>query len=70
MEAAREWLVSASHYDDQDALGVGEAIAELDGVAVTDDVLDDEFEVIDIEVIEEEPAGDEADQYLTTEEDQ
>ena len=70
VEAAREWLVSASHYDDQDALGVGEAIAELDGVAVTDDVLDDEFEVIDIEVIEEEPAGDEADQYLTTEEDQ
>ena len=51
-------------------MGVGEAIAELDGVAVTDDVLDDEFEVIDIEVIEEEPAGDEADQYLTTEEDQ
>ena len=70
VESAREWLVSASHYDDQDALGVGEAIAELDGVAVTDDVLDDEFEVIDIEVIEEEPAGDEADQYLTTEEDQ
>lgn len=40
-EAAREWLVSASDHDDQDALGVGEAIAGTDGVAVTDDVLDD-----------------------------
>ena len=70
VETAREWLVSASHYDDQDALSIGEAIAELDGIEVAGDVQDDEFEVMDIEVVEEDTPDDAADEHLTTEEDQ
>lgn len=53
-DAAREWLVSARNYDDQDSLALAAAIDELDGVASPDELVDDEFEVMDVQMVEDE----------------
>lgn len=55
LTSARQWLVSARNYDDQDELDLGRAIAELDGDEGPEDVVDDEFEIMEVEIIAEEP---------------
>lgn len=52
-EAAREWLLSARNYDDQDSLAISAVIAELDGIEPSDEPVDDEFEIMDVEVVED-----------------
>lgn len=54
MDSAREWLVSAGNYDDENELGIDQAIAELDGKEVPQDVVDDEFEILDVETVADE----------------
>lgn len=51
--AAREWLVSARSYDDQDLLGIDGAIAALDGEPVSEAEPDDEFEILAVEEVAE-----------------
>lgn len=59
-ESARKWLVSARNYDDADELEVGRAIAELDGIEVLDEPADDEFEIMEVEVVDDDPDGEDA----------
>lgn len=56
VSAAREWLVSARNFDVEDSLGIPERIAELDGEDVPPDVDDDEFEVMEVELVAEDDA--------------
>lgn len=56
---ARTWLESASRYDDEGELGIAAALAELDGIELPEDVIDDEFEIMEVEVVADEPEEDE-----------
>lgn len=58
-KAAREWLVSARQYDDENVLQIDNRIAELDGEEVEIADFDDEFEIMEVEVMADEPDPDE-----------
>ena len=47
------WLPSARNYDDQDSLAISAVIAELDGIEPSDEPVDDELEIMDVEVVED-----------------
>lgn len=53
IDAARDWLLSARNYDDQDSLAISAAIDELDGVEPGEEPIDDEFEIMEVEVVED-----------------
>lgn len=59
---ARQWLVSARNYDDQDVLGLSDRIDELDGIEVPVAEFDDEFEIMEVEIFADDPEEDEAPQ--------
>lgn len=64
LPGARQWLVSARDYDDEDELQITERIAELDGQPRATREFDDEFEIMDVETAEEptDETGDQEDQ--------
>ncbi len=40
-------------------MGIAAALAELDGIELPEDVIDDEFEIMEVEVVADEPEEDE-----------
>lgn len=69
-DSAREWLVSARNFDDENELGVSVAIAVLDGEDVPEDLVDDEFEIMEVELVPDEQETDEQDASAQEQEDQ